>query len=177
MLSRKRSLALQALLVIFAVVLANQGWFSGWVNNTEISLTGAQIHPGFSAGLIVLGLSIAIATYLPGKAVSALSVLQAIISAWLVRLTLDASSVNQVLIDSGQVSKLSGQAGPLAELSALITEQSTSPAIFVFLANCLLLALLELATAISATKWPLTKRAKATEVSAKTSFDLWDSQR
>ena len=178
MLSRNRLLLAQGVLVLIVLVLANQVWFTGFVDQAELSVTGAQAVSGLSAGLVVQLLFVAIAFYLPGRVVAALSVLLTAGTLWFSYLTIAVSQSSAMsLAASDQVAKLSGQTGPASELAKLIIDSTTSPAAYVTVVALAALALATALTVISAPKWQTTKRAKATQTSTKSSFDLWDSQR
>lgn len=178
MLTRNRLLLIQGILVLLALVTVNQVWFQGFVNEAEVTVTGAQALSGLTAGLVVQLMFSAIAFYLPGRIVAAVSALLAVGTLWYSYLTFDVSrSAAIALAESGEVSKLSGQTGPSIELAELVTEPTTSAAAHVTLIVLAALSLATILTAFSAPKWQTTKRAKATQTSTKTSFDLWDSQR
>ena len=178
MLSRSRLLFAQGIVVIIVLVLVNQVWFTGFVDQAEFTVTGAQALSGLSAGLVVQLLLVAIAFYLPGRLIAALSVLPTAGTLWFGYLTIGISqSATLTLAASSQVSKLSGQSGPASELARLINEPTTSPAIYATIFALAALAIAAGLTVFAAPKWQTTKRAKATQAPSKSSFDLWDSQR
>lgn len=177
MTTRTKALLAQAFCLALALFTGGQTWLVGQVNGAELAVSGLSLTPIFSSILTVQLLITAISFYLPGRAVAALALMMAAGSAWVGAIAISYSaSPSLSLAATGEIEKLTGQAGTPDELAELIANPSLSFWAFIFIGVIFSLAILSLLTFIQARKWPTSRRTRQTERKTKSSFDLWDSQ-
>lgn len=190
-MTKRRLLLVLAVLVLINLVMVNQIWLSASAGeaSTLIELAGTKVSNLVSPILVLVALSVFVASYLNGKAVAILLLVEASLVAFAAlplapNLTNPAASIAA----SGQIEKITGLTGTTSELTAQLSEINVSPSFAISIAALFSLAFWMLLTGFFAWRWRRVGRvSKSTDAKtstkekgkkvAKSSFDLWDSQR
>lgn len=190
-MTKRRLLSVLAVLVLINLVMVNQIWLSATAGEaaTLIELSGNKVSNLISPVLILVALSVFVSSYLNGKAVSILLLIEAVFVALAsVPLASDLANPAVAIAASGQIEKITGLTGTSSELAAQLSQLSVSPSFSISIATFIAMALWMPLTAVFAWRWKKVGRVASGE-SAKvltkqkgkkgltSSFDLWDSQR
>lgn len=190
-MTKRRLLAVLAILVLVNLIMVNQIWLSAVAGEAAalIELSGNKITNMVSPILIVVALSVFVGTYLNGKIVAIMLLIESALVAFAsAPLLSDLANPEAAIAASGQIEKITGLTGTVSELTDQLSKLTVSPSFSTSIATLIALALWMIMAAFFAWNWKKVGRvAGASGANAsskqkskkgkKSSFDLWDSQR
>ena len=190
-MTKRRLLGVLAILVLLNLIMVNQNWLTANAgeSQTPIELAGTKVSHLVSPILIVVVLTVFVGSYLSGKATSILLLVEAaLVAAGILPLISALANPGATIAGSGQVEKITGLTGTTSEITSQLSALSISPSFAISIATLVVLALWMTVTAVFAWRWKKVARVykgniakseskNSRKKAAKSSFDLWDSQR